>query len=289
MPQTLVNALVSAALLAALGVGFGLIHRSGRFFHLGHGATFAVGAFAAWTFHRAAGLPQAVAFPLAVVAGGLLGGAFWYCVYRPIRRAGGGPLPLLIGGLGADLVIRNVLSLIYGDATLQVRSPWWDTTTTFVGARVSMAQLGLVATCAVALLVVSAVLRFTRWGREIRAVGDSPALAAAVGIDAERVQALTLVAGSVIAAAAGVFAALDTDLRPRMGMEAALLAIAASVVGGTGSLLGLVIAALGLAGMQQAGAWLLPVRWAEPLALVVLVAALCLRPRGLWSKNERLE
>jgi branched-chain amino acid transport system permease protein len=230
-----------------------------------------------------------VAFPLAVATATIVGIAVWGIAYRPIRRAGGGPLALLIGGIGADLVIRNLLSLSYGDATLRVRSPAWGNTVSLADAYLSVAQLGVITLAVLAIGGASFALRWTRFGRELRAVGDSPELASTVGIKAERVLIFAFAFSSAIAATAGLLSGLDTDLRPTMGVQPLLLGAAASVVGGNRGALGVAGAAVAFSFIQNAGAWVMPVRWAEPLALLVLVLTLCLRPHGLWSAQRRLE
>lgn len=289
LAQTAANTLVSASLFVAIGLGFGLIHRAGRFFHLAHGAVFALAAFAAWTYHRAVGLPQWLAFPLAIGTGTVAGILIWVVAYRPIRRAGGSPLALFIGGTGVDLAIRNLIALVFGDSTLQVRSAGWGETLTLAGAHVSIVQLCMAALAAGSIIGVSLILERSRFGRELRAVGDSPSLAETAGVDAERVLLGAFAIGSAVVAGAGLLSALDTDLRPTMGTQPVLNGIAASVVGGTRGVLGITAAALALAFIQNAGAWVLPGRWTEPVALVALVAALCLRPHGLWTEQRRLE
>jgi branched-chain amino acid transport system permease protein len=287
--QTAANTLVSASVIVAIGLGFGLVHRAGRFFHLAQGAVFALAAFAAWTLHTALGLPQWIAFPLALATASAAGVAVWFLVYRPIWRAAGGPLALLIGGIGAELVVRNLLSLLYGDATLSMRSPIWGDTVALAGAHLSLAQLSTIALALLAIGATALSLRWSRFGRELRAVGDSPELAASVGIDSERVLTLAFAFGSLIAGSAGLLSALDTDLRPTMGVQPLLLGIAASIVGGGRGTIGVAGAAVAFSLVQNAGAWVIPVRWAEPLALLALVLTLCVRPRGLWSEQRRLE
>lgn len=287
--QVAANTLVSAAVFIAIGLGFSLIHRAGRFFHLAHGAVFAVAPFVAWTLLRSLGGSQWLAFPLAVAAATLVGMAIWLIAYRPIRRAGGGPLALLIGGIGIDLAVRNLLSLMYGDATLRVRSPAWGETISLWGAHLSMAQFAMVTLALSAVGGVTLIVRRSPLGREIRAVGDSPALAQTSGVNAERVLLLAFALGSSIAGAAGVIAGLDTDIRPTMGVQPLLIGIAATVVGGGRGTLGVVVAALAFSALENVGALVIPVRWTEPLALVALVLALCLRPHGLWAERRRLE
>lgn len=289
LAQTAANTVVSAAVSVSIGLGFGLIHRAGGFFHLAHGAVFAVAAFAAWTYHRSLGISQWVAFPLAIATATLVGIMIWLVAYRPIRRGGGGPLALLIGGIGVDLALRNLVALAYGDATLRVRSPGWGETVTLGGAYLSVAQLAMMAFATIAFGGTSLTLRNSRLGRELRAVGDSPNLAEATGVNAEHVLLHAFTIGSAMAGVAGLLAALDTDLRPTMGVQALLNGIAASIVGGARGPAGLAAAALAFALFQNAGALVLPVRWTEPLALVALVFALCLRPHGLWAEQRRFE
>jgi branched-chain amino acid transport system permease protein len=289
LSQTTLNVMISASEYVLIGLGFGLVYRAGRFFHLAHGSVFTAGAYAGWLLHVRLGCSAWLAFPTAIVLAAALGPLLWFGVYRPIRRIGGDALALFIGGLGADLVLQNAISLAFGDGTLQVRSAAWGRVVGAGGGFISIAQAAMVLLAVLACGLVVPYLSGTKAGRDIRAVGDSPELAAAVGINAEAVLVRAFLLASIIVAAAGLLAALDTDMRPTMGLQPLLLGITASVVGGTRGIWGLVTAALVLALVQHGGAWFMPSSWATPVALVALLLTLCLRPHGLWSARRRLE
>lgn len=285
--QTLANCIVSASLYALIGVGFGMIHRAGRFFHLAHGAVFTAGAYAAFLLFRSMSLPQWGALPVAMLLAAALGPVLWLLLYRPIRRRDGGPLALLLGSLGANIVIQYTISLAFGDANLQIRTPFWGHTLHIGGAFVTYAQLALVLLAIISCSLVAVVLRSTRLGVDLRAVGDDPFLAANVGIDAERVLLWTLFSASLVVGAAGIVVALDTDMRPTMGLQSLLLGISASMLGGIGELRGLLAAAVVLGAAQHLGAWIVGIQWSESFALLLLFLILVLRPRGIQAYRRR--
>jgi branched-subunit amino acid ABC-type transport system permease component len=74
----------------------------------------------------------------------------------------------------------------------------------------------------------------SRTGRAMRAVADDPELAAVAGLDTEKVIRWTWIIGASLAAVAGVFAGMDTDVHPNLGWNLLLPMFAATILGGIG-------------------------------------------------------
>jgi branched-chain amino acid transport system permease protein len=285
--QTLSSCLVSGGLYFVIGLGFGMVHRAGRFFHLAHGVVFTAGAYGVYLFSRQLRWPAWAGVPAGLFVASLLGPALWFAVYRPANRRGAGPLGLLLCSLGAGIVIQHTISLAFGDANLQVRVPFWSETITLGPALVTRAQVAMVVFGALSFASVACALRYTRLGLDLRATGDDAGLAATVGINSESVLVRTLFVASLLASTAGFLTALDTDMRPTMGMQPLLLGVCASMLGGVGEVRGLAIAAMVLGAVQHFGAWWVGIEWSESFAMLVLFLILVIRPEGIRSRARR--
>jgi len=285
--QTLGDCLVSVGLYFVMGLGFGMVHRAGRFFHLAHGAVFTAGAYGVYLFVRELRWPAWAGVPAGLLLASLLGPALWMAVYRPLNRRGAGPLGLMLSSLGVSIVVQHTISLAFGDANLQVREPFWSETISFGSALLTRAQAAMVMFGAVSCATAALVLRYTRLGLDLRATGDDRALAETVGIDVGSVLMRTLFGASLLASTAGLLAALDTDMRPTMGMQPLLLGVCASMLGGIGELRGLAIAAGVLGVAQHFGAWWVGIQWSESFALFVLFVILAARPQGMRTRGSR--
>jgi branched-subunit amino acid ABC-type transport system permease component len=90
--------------------------------------------------------------------------------------------------------------------------------------------------------------------------------------------------GSAIAGLAAILAAFDTDLTPVMGFKALLGAVVAVIVGGRGSILGVLLGGLLVGMAQHLVVWKLPAQWQDTSVFVILVVFLLFRPQGFLGK-----
>lgn len=289
--QMLVNAIVASASYFLVGVGFALVYRTTRFFHFAHGAVLTAGAYFVFFLTQVSGRSSwtgIIAFSLvASVACAGVGIALDVTVFRILRRRGASGLVLLLVSLGLYVVIQNVVSLAFGDATRRIRPMDVQQPLVVLGARVTPVQL---ATVFVALALVLAVWLFltrTRLGRAVRALANDPELARVSGVAGDRVILCVFAIGSSLAAVAGILMALDTDMVPTMGMNALLAGVVAVIIGGARSTLGIVAGALVLGLAQHFGMWYLGSVWRDGITFGVLLAFLLVRPQGVFGGRMR--
>ena len=143
----------------------------------------------------------------------------------------------------------------------------------------------------VVIALVGYVLLRTRIGRATRAVSDNPALAAASGIDVDRVIRLVWTASAGLAGLAGVLYALavSNGIRWDSGMQILLLLFAAVTLGGLGTAFGALVGSLviGLV-VELAGPLGAPGDLKYAVALGMLILLLLVRPQGLLGRAERV-
>jgi len=285
--QVLANAIVSASTFVLVGLGFNLIYRTTRFFHFAHGAVLTAGAYLVllltsisggktWFGIVSCGLVSSV-----ICAG--LGITLDATVFRGLRRRGASGLVLLLVSLGLYVVIQNVISLAFGDATRSIRPMAVDEPFVVLGARVTSVQLATVLVGFTLVILVWLVLARTRIGRAVRALANDPELARVSGVAGDRVVLCVFAIGSFLAAVAGILMALDTDMVPTMGMNALLAGVVAVIIGGTRSTLGIAAGALVLGLAQHFGMWYLGSVWRDGITFGVLLVFLLVRPQGVFG------
>jgi branched-chain amino acid transport system permease protein len=130
-----------------------------------------------------------------------------------------------------------------------------------------------------------AFLRYSLWGRAIRAVSSSPEMARTVGIDLKRVHLLTYAVGSAISAPAGILVAMDVGVEPYRGTTFVLLASVAVIMGGIGSIPGALLGALFLALLENLGVWKIPSEWQSTISFGVFLVFIVVRPRGFFGRR----
>ncbi|MFD7403044.1 ATP-binding cassette domain-containing protein [Streptomyces sp. NPDC059866] len=260
---------------ALTGIGLIVTYRATGVLNFAHGAIAMVCAYALRQFVVEWGWPlwPAAAVTLVVLAPGL-GAVLERWVFRPLSVLGSDPAQTLVASIGVFVLLVGGAALLWGqgardDAPVLVSDEPWG-------------QLAVVLVLAAA---VAAVIRRTRFGRELRAVVDDRQLAVLGGIDADRVAAAGWAFGSFTAGLTGVLLApyvrLDPYGMPLLVMEVVAVAVAARMR----SLPVAVVVALGVGVAQSQLTRLHPVGWGEPLlqavganlfVVALLVAALVL-------------
>jgi len=296
--QVPVDGVIDGALLALGAAGVTLTYGTLRFGNFAHGELVSVGAYGAWlaagalatlvpmlgvTFDGATATP---ALLIGLVVGALVAGGLALAVdalvYRRLR-ARGAAINIVMASFGVSMALRALLEAGFG-ARPRYYSEDLSIALDLQVARVSPDRLMVVALVMVIFGLLALGATRTRLGREMRAVGENPSLAAIVGIDVPRVVRATWMVGGAVAGAAGVGLGLLVQVRPSMGAELLLPMFAAAIVGGIGSLRGALVGGL-LVGLGEA----IAVQWAGPewragVSFALLVAVLVVRPQGLFGR-----
>lgn len=154
------------------------------------------------------------------------------------------------------------------------------------GAVFTNVQVLLLLTSLLLMLGLDQFVRRTRWGKAMRAVAQDAEAAGFMGVEVNRVIALTFLIGSVLAAGAGVMVGLYYGIIDFfMGYLAGLKAFTAAVLGGIGNLRGAMVGGLLLGLVESSGAGFVGAHWRDAIAFAVLIAVLVLRPAGLLGQH----
>jgi branched-chain amino acid transport system permease protein len=286
-PQVITNALIAAAIYAAVGLSFAVIYFPARFFHFAHGATFLWGAYLYYAGRAVLALPFWVAALMAVAGSALLGIGMELCIYRPARRQGSTSTVLLLMSLGTYIVLQNLISLSFGDATRSVRGRQSVQSFVINDVHITEPQIWIVCSAVTMFAITWLMFRATRIGKSMRAVAADPELAIVRATNVDAVILTSFIFGSTLAGVAGILTSLDTDMTPTMGLNALMMGVVAVIVGGRGSIIGVVLGALLLGLAQHLGVWKIGTQWQEAIAFLILIAFLLFRPNGFFGTPLR--
>jgi branched-chain amino acid transport system permease protein len=282
--QLLLNGLFAGASYALVGISFSLIFQTARFFHFAHGAVFTAAAYGAYVSLTTLTPSVPLAFVVALLTAIALGLLMEYLVYSPLRRRRATPLALLITSLGLLVVIQNGISLIFGDETRALRS--WGASEGYLvaGARATGVQLVTLGTALASLVLMCWLLYRSRAGVAIRAVASNPELAELSGIRSGRVRLAVFGLSSALAAITALLVGFDVDIRPGMGVNALLMGVVSSVVGGTANVLGVLLGAFVLGVLQNISTIYVTAEWQDSITFGLFLVVLLLRPSGLLGR-----
>jgi branched-chain amino acid transport system permease protein len=207
--------------------------------------------------------------------------------YRPLRRRNAPRLTALITAIGISITVQEILGLRYGRAQItSARVLEKSELFHFAGAQVRVDR-ALVFVAAILLMFgLDLFVRRSRLGRGIRAVAQDEETAQLMGVDIDRVVALTFLLGGLLAGAAGFFNLLVFETaRFNIGFLPGIKAFTAAVLGGIGNIRGALLGGLLLGLLENYGAAFFGGEWRDVFAFVVLVLVLLVRPNGLLGET----
>ena len=279
----LISAVLLAGLYATMAYGLGLIYGVLRVVNLAHGGVIMVGAYLGWILFDRFGVDPYLAIPVVLVVSFGLGVAmYWLLVRRLPRGAAGGPASLLLL-FGVWLVLRNVAYLLFTGNDRTIRTAYSSSSLAIAGSHVSLTRLVVLAIGLAIAIGLHLLLRRTLLGRAIRAVAQNADSCTLVGIDVERIYLVTFGIGSALAGVAGVLLATVFSFNPASGSSELLKSFVVVVLGGLGSMSGVVLAALVVAAAEVFAVLILPSYLTSAVGFLLLVLVLVLRPGGLFG------
>ncbi|MCP4308118.1 MAG: branched-chain amino acid ABC transporter permease [bacterium] len=301
MIQNLVDGILVGAILSLGAIGLTMVMHTLRFANFSHAELLSVGAYSALVFDRLfsvllpplttaiAPLSVTFALSLAIVASMAITAASAILIDQLVFkrvRALGGELSMVFASFGVAMVVRNLLSLIFGLKT-QLYSQ--DIVFAVMLSRdplllVKYDQIFALLAALVVMLALHLILSRTTIGYALRAVAENPTLAQVSSIRLSHMIALIWVVGGGLAAVAGVFYGLTNQISPVIGRDLVLPIFAATIVGGIGSVYG---AALGgfLVGIgSNLALVILPSGYSPAVPFLIIIAVLLLRPNGLFGE-----
>jgi len=288
--QLLANGLVTGSIIAIAAIGLSLVYGILKIVNFAHGDFLTFGAFMAFLANITWGASMVVAVVFAMLATAALGVVLEFVLWRPIRRRGAGLISLFIVAIGLALVLRHMIFLVWGS-----RPRRYDVDVFQVydlgPIRLSLSQLVVIAIAFTAIAAVGFMLARTRLGKSMRALSDNRDLAAATGIDIDRVTTYTWLLGAGLAGLGGVLQGLvQNAFNPNMGFTLLLFIFAAVVLGGVGSAYGALAGGVVVGVVMDLSTWnALPAGGVNPVykpvvAFTILILVLLFRPQGVLGR-----
>lgn len=279
----------SILLLAALGLAlsFGLMD----VINMAHGEMLMAGGYFSYLTCKFVHGPFAFVAALAVafVAASVLGAVLEIGV---VRRLYGRPLDTLLATWGVSLILQQAARSIFGPVGVDVTAPAWlngsiELHRVLPGVELPYVRIFIIVLAAAVLLPVAWFIARTRWGMLLRAVHQDREMAEALGVNTRRVDLVVFALGTGVAGLAGSALALIAPVTPTVGQSYIVYAFLVVIVGGLGSVLGITVAAV-LIGIFSAGLQIFTsVSLADVFLLLVVVAFIQFRPKGIVVRSSR--
>ena len=299
--QQLINGLVLGSVYALIALGYTMVYGILQLINFTHGEVLMVGAMVSLLVVNAlqAAFPQLPAVALLLFA---LAASIPICMglslliervaYRPLRDAP--RLAPLITAIGLSITLQTLAMIFFSPNPMVFPDLLPTAPIELGGAYLAPKQLVILIVSLVLMAGLMLLVQNSRLGRSMRAVSENPRMALLMGIDANRIIAITFMIGAALAAVAGLALAMNYNIvHFTMGFIPGLKAFTAAVLGGIGNLPGAVVGGLLLGMIESLGAGyigdltggFLGSHYQDVFAFAVLILVLVFRPSGLLGER----
>jgi branched-chain amino acid transport system permease protein len=274
------NAVMISALYALVAIGFTLIFGVGGVLNLAHGATLAVGAYAAYYVAEVLGLGVVFGAAGALVIPAVLAGVFYIVMISKVQDD---PISVMILTLVTAIAVEEVIRLLAGNQATAV--PSLVTGQLAVAGGIQLNRLLVFALSWVFIGLLFALVNFTRTGKAIMATSMSKKGSALVGIESDRMYLYTWVLAGALAGLAGFFLGSIQTATWDMGRPPLILSFSIVVLGGIGSIRGSLLGAYIIGFLETFTVSYVDSSLSGLASLVVLVVILLVKPEGLFGRE----
>jgi len=292
--QQIVNGLILGSFYTLVALGYSMVYGIIKLLNFAHGDVYMVGAFVGFTIlsflsgiigDEWTGILASMV--LAMIAVGFMGVLIQRIAYRPMLSAP--RLSILITAVGVSLVLFNaVMALTSGEYTA-FNTGLDNEGITMGHIHITYTQMVMVAATALLMAMLNLFVSRTIYGKAMRAISIDMDACRLMGIDVNKIIALTFFVGSALAAAAGVMAGVYYgSIHFFMGFVIGLKAFTAAVIGGIGSIPGAMLGGLVLGLLEAFGTQIpwIGSEWKDVFAFGLLILLLIFKPTGILGRTE---
>lgn len=265
-------------LASGLAVTLGLMN----FVNLAHGAFAMAGGYICVVVVNRWGMPFLAALPVAFLFSAMLGALLEQTLYRHLYRRS--HLDQVLFTVGLVFMAVTAVDYVMGSSQVFIDIPkYLQGQIEVFGLGMSRYRLLIIFLCGVITLAVQLILTRTRFGSRLRASVDDARVARGLGINVNRVFALTFAFGSGLAGLGGALGAEILGLDPTFPLKFLIYIMIVVTVGGTTSITGPFLASLLLGIGDVAGKYYLP-KFGAFAIYAMMIVILIWRPHGLFSR-----
>jgi branched-chain amino acid transport system permease protein len=275
----LFDVLAYGAIFVLIVLGLGVIASMMGIFNFAHGEFVLLGAYSVWLLNQQ-GIPVWFAMLCAPIFVAMVGLLLERLV---IRRFYATPVVAMLGTYAIGLSLREAVRALLGGQFYNVVAPFVDS---FSWGEVSISRwrTAVITLTALAMIGCYLLLTKTKFGLQVRASLENPALARASGISTSKVYAATFAFGAALAGLAGALMVPIYGLSADMGVPFLIKSFLAVMLGGMGSFEGSIAGAALVGATSAALPWAIKPVVADVLVFLIAIAIVKLKPEGILSK-----
>ncbi|MFN7904968.1 MAG: branched-chain amino acid ABC transporter permease [Pseudobdellovibrionaceae bacterium] len=289
--QHVINGVNLGSIYALIALGYTMVYGIMQMINFAHSDVYMLGAFAAYYAARYLGIETspgyttlAILLICSMVVCSLVGVLIERLAYRPLRRAP--KLNVLITAIGVSLLLQYSGQLIFGPDPKVFPEILHDQVLFHISkVEVKLTDVTVLMVSLLAMISLHTIIHHTRIGKGMRAVSQNQAVAEMMGVNPNRVIAMTFIIGSSLAAIGAILVGMKyPKIEPLMGTMIGLKAFVAAVMGGIGSIPGAVVGGILMGLSEEMVVGYISSTYRDALAFGILILILIFKPAGLFGK-----
>lgn len=282
----LLNGLSSGGTYAIIALGYTMVYGIAKMLNFAHGDIIMAGGYAMFITLNALGQPL-LAIVAAIVFCVILGVTIEKLAYKPLR--GAASLAVLITAIGMSYLLQSLAQIVFGSAPKMLSSLQISGNVSIGAFSIDYSTLITLAITVVIMVALSLFIKFSKTGRAMVAVSEDRDAALLMGINTNRIIAITFAIGSALAAIAGYLMLCKApSLSNTLGSMPGIKAFTAAVIGGIGSIPGAMLGGI-LLGVIESVSYSIPALAPYTVAVEfsILIIVLLVKPSGILGKQRR--
>jgi len=292
--QQLANGLILGSFYALVALGYTMVYGIIKLLNFAHGDLYMIGAFVGFiilsflsAFLGSSWAGILCSMVLSMIAVGLLGVLIQRIAYQPMLSAP--RLSILITALAVSMVLSNAVMAFTDGEYLAFSTDLGYEGVDFGNVFITYTQMVIVGAAAVLMIALYIFVHKTLYGKAMRAIAIDQDACRLMGINVNRIIALTFFIGTSLAAGAGIMAGTYYgSIHFFMGFAIGLKAFTAAVIGGIGSIPGAMLGGLLLGLLESYGTQIpfIGTEWKDVFSFGILILLLVFKPTGILGKTE---
>jgi branched-chain amino acid transport system permease protein len=270
-----------ASIYMLVAVGISLTWAGLGFLNLAHGVTFAAAGYGAWWAQENISDHPSVIFLGGIVVGGVAGAIICLSVFLPLDGKPNWPFRSMIASLGLAIIGVNTYLLVFGPSRKSIDYLFGTTKYKVGGTTITADKSGAIIAATIIMILVAISLVRSRMGLGVRALTQNPEGAALVGIGRKQAAFAILIVSGVLVGFAAVLLSQIFYPEPNIGYLPLVKGLIVALLGGLGSIMGIVIAAFLVAGTEAVTISFLDASWVLVTQFALIAIVLLVRPRGV--------
>lgn len=282
----IINGLATGATYALVAAGLSMIFGVLQLVNWAQGQFFMAGGYLLYLTYVTFGWPYVVAVVATILLMAVFGAIFEFIAVRPVIHR---PWQTqLVVTIGASVLLLNGAAVIFGTFPLEAPTNLSYNTLTIGDFTISWQRILAMAVTVVAFCILWYIIRATKFGKAMRAVSQNREACAACGISVQRIGMWTFALGAALAGLAAALQVPMENIAPDTGFLLAFKAFAVVIMGGFGSVSGVIPSALLLGVAEALTAQYVSTDYVDAVSFGIMLLVLVLRPQGLFGRRERI-